>query len=314
MSHIAELIAVGTELLLGNIANTDAQMISQGLSELGIHVYYHTVVGDNPARLRSAVEIARRRADILITTGGLGPTCDDLTKQTLAQVFGRELVFDEPSAQRIRSYFQRLHPDRPMTENNLQQAMLPEGCTICANDWGTAPGCAFEAEGVRVIMLPGPPRECRAMFTHRALPYLRALADGTIVSRTLKIFGMGESSVEALLRERMNAMTNPTLAPYAKEGEMELRITAKAPTEAMARGTRRVLGCDLAVSTTGVAGPDPHDRGNPVGLVYVALAGAEFCHVQELHLGRGRAMVRSRASLHALDLVRRYLTGRPWAE
>ena len=406
MSHIAELIAVGTELLLGNIANTDAQMISQGLSELGIHVYYHTVVGDNPARLRSAVEIARRRADILITTGGLGPTCDDLTKQTLAQVFGRELVFDEPSAQRIRSYFQRLHPDRPMTENNLQQAMLPEGCTIFANDWGT-------------IMLPGPPRECRAMFTHRALPYLRALADGTIVSRTLKIFGMGESSVEALLRERMNAMTNPTLAPYAKEGEMELRITAKAPTEAeardliapveeelrdllgdviygadvksleevafalmeaqgltfgtaesctgglvakrmtdlpgasavlkggvvsytdevkhnvlgvpqalldqygavspqvaeaMARGTRRVLGCDLAVSTTGVAGPDPDDRGNPVGLVYVALAGAEFCHVQELHLGRGRAMVRSRASLHALDLVRRYLTGRPWAE
>ena len=366
MSHIAELIAVGTELLLGNIANTDAQMISQGLSELGIHVYYHTVVGDNPARLRSAVEIARRRADILITTGGLGPTCDDLTKQTLAQVFGRELVFDEPSAQRIRSYFQRLHPDRPMTENNLQQAMLPEGCTIFANDWGTAPGCAFEAEGVRVIMLPGPPRECRAMFTHRALPYLRALADGTIVSRTLKIFGMGESSVEALLRERMNAMTNPTLAPYAKEGEMELRITAKAPTEAeardliapveeelrdllgdviygadvksleevafalmeaqgltfgtaesctgglvakrmtdlpgasavlkggvvsytdevkhnvlgvpqalldqygavspqvaeaMARGARRVLGCDLAVSTTGVAGPDPDARG-----------------------------------------------------
>ena len=408
MSHIAELIAVGTELLLGNIANTDAQMISQGLSELGIHVYYHTVVGDNPARLRSAVEIARRRADILITTGGLGPTCDDLTKQTLAQVFGRELVFDEPSAQRIRSYFQRLHPDRPMTENNLQQAMLPEGCTIFANDWGTAPGCAFEAEGVRVIMLPGPPRECRAMFTHRALPYLRALADGTIVSRTLKIFGMGESSVEALLRERMNAMTNPPLAPYAKEGEMELRITAKVPVEeelrdllgdviygvdvksleevafalmeaqgltfgtaesctgglvakrmtdlpgasavlkggvvsytdevkhnvlgvpqalldqygavsprvaeAMARGARRVLGCDLAVSTTGVAGPDPDDRGNPVGLVYVALAGAEFCHVQELHLGRGRAMVRSRASLHALDLVRRYLTGRPWAE
>lgn len=257
------------------------------------------------------------------------------------------------------------------------------------------------------------------MFTHRALPYLRALADGTIVSRTLKIFGMGESSVEALLRERMNAMANPTLAPYAKEGEMELRITAKAPTEAeardlivpveeelrdllgdviygadvksleevafalmeaqgltfgtaesctgglvakrmtdlpgasavlkggvvsytdevkhnvlgvpqalldqygavspqvaeaMARGARRVLGCDLAVSTTGVAGPDPDDRGNPVGLVYVALAGAEFCHVQELHLGRGRAMVRSRASLHALDLVRRYLTGRPWAE
>ena len=418
MSHIAELIAVGTELLLGNIANTDAQMISQGLSELGIHVYYHTVVGDNPARLRSAVEIARRRADILITTGGLGPTCDDLTKQTLAQVFGRELVFDEPSAQRIRSYFQRLHPDRPMTENNLQQAMLPEGCTIFANDWGTAPGCAFEAEGVRVIMLPGPPRECRAMFTHRALPYLRALADGTIVSRTLKIFGMGESSVEALLRERMNAMTNPTLAPYAKEGECELRVTAKAPTQeeaqalllpkveelkarfgalvygvdvpsleyvvleglkargltlgtaesctggliakrltdvsgasqvfrggvvsytnevkhgvlgvpqalldqygavsepvarAMAEGARRALGCDLALSSTGVAGPDRDDRGNEVGTMFVAIAAPDGTHVRPLRLG-GRPVrdrLRTQTAHHALDLARRWLSGLP---
>ena len=118
-----------------------------------------------------------------------------------------------------------------MTGNNLQQAMLPKGCTIFSNDWGTAPGCAFQAQGVHVLMLPGPPRECRAMFTHRALPYLRRLADGTIVSRTLKIFGMGESAVEDLLRDRMNAMTNPTLAPYAKEGEVELRITAKAPTD-----------------------------------------------------------------------------------
>ena len=119
MTHTAELIAVGTELLLGNIANTDAQMLSQGLSALGINVYYHTVVGDNPQRLRDAVEIARKRADILITTGGLGPTCDDLTKQTLAQVFGLPLVFDEASAGYIREYFARLHPGRPMTENNL---------------------------------------------------------------------------------------------------------------------------------------------------------------------------------------------------
>ena len=172
MSHTAELIAVGTELLLGNIANTDAQMISQGLSGIGINVFYHTVVGDNPERLRAAVEIAKRRADILITTGGLGPTCDDLTKNVLAAAFGKKLVFDEASAQRIRAYFQKLHARRPMTENNLQQAMLPEGCTVLSNDWGTAPGCAFEAEGVRVVMLPGPPRECREMFTHRALPYL----------------------------------------------------------------------------------------------------------------------------------------------
>ncbi len=160
MSHTAELIAVGTELLLGNIANTDAQMLSKGLSALGINVYYHTVVGDNPQRLRTAVELAKSRADILITTGGLGPTCDDLTKNVLAEAFGKQLVFHEPSARRIRSYFQRL--GREMTGNNLQQAMLPEGCTVLDNDWGTAPGVAFEAGGIHVVMLPGPPRECRA--------------------------------------------------------------------------------------------------------------------------------------------------------
>ena len=231
MSHTAELIAVGTELLLGNIANTDAQMLSQGLSALGINVYYHTVVGDNPQRLRAAVELARTRADIIITTGGLGPTCDDLTKNVLAECFGKKLVFHEPSARRIEAYFQRLHAGRPMTENNYQQAMLPEGCTVLDNDWGTAPGVAFEAGGVRVIMLPGPPRECKAMFTHRVVPYLKSLADGVIVSRTLKLFGIGESSMEAQLRDEMNAMTNPTLAPYAKEGECELRITARAEDE-----------------------------------------------------------------------------------
>ena len=130
MSHTAELIAVGTELLLGNIANTDAQMLSQGLSALGINVYYHTVVGDNPQRLRAAVELAKSRADILITTGGLGPTCDDLTKNVLAECFGKKLVFHAPSARRIEAYFERLPAGRPMTENNYQQAMLPEGGTV----------------------------------------------------------------------------------------------------------------------------------------------------------------------------------------
>ena len=416
MTHTAELIAVGTELLLGNIANTDAQMLSKGLSALGINVYYHTVVGDNPQRLKAAVEVAKGRADIIITTGGLGPTCDDLTKNVLAECFGRKLVYDEASAQRIRDYFQRLHPGRPMTENNLQQAYLPEGCTIFSNDWGTAPGCAFEADGVRVIMLPGPPNECTPMFEHRAVPYLRALADGVIASRTLKIFGMGESAVEAKLRDRMNALTNPTLAPYAKTGEVELRITAKAATveearalivpveevvrgmfgplvygadvasmeavvlgllkekgltlgtaesctgglvakrmtdlpgssavfkggvvsytnevkagvlgvpqamldefgavsaqvaRAMAQGARRVLGCDLAVSLTGVAGPNPDDRGNPVGLVYVALDTPEGTRVRELHLINGRARIRTVAATNAFDMVRRYLTGLP---
>ena len=127
MSHTVEILSVGTELLLGNIANTDAQTLSQGLSELGLNVYYHTVVGDNPQRAREAVAIAKKRADIIITTGGLGPTCDDLTKNVLAEAFGKKLVFDEPSAERIRSYFAKTK--RPMTDNNLQQAMLPEGCT-----------------------------------------------------------------------------------------------------------------------------------------------------------------------------------------
>ena len=217
MSHTVEILSVGTELLLGNIANLDAQILSQGLSALGLNVYWHTVVGDNPQRAKEAVSLAKARADIIITTGGLGPTCDDLTKNVLAEAFGKKLVYDEGSAQRIKSYFQRT--GRTMTENNLQQAMLPEGCTILENDWGTAPGCAFEAGGVHVIMLPGPPSECRPMFQYRAVPYLQQFSEGVIASHTLKLFGIGESQMEAQLREQMNTMQNPTLAPYAKEGE-----------------------------------------------------------------------------------------------
>ena len=413
MSHTAELIAIGTELLLGNIANTDAQMISEGLSELGINVYYHTVVGDNPDRVRQAVEIARSRSDIIITTGGLGPTCDDLTKVALAEAFGKPLVYHEPSAQRIRDRFAAM--ERPVTENNFQQAMVPEGCTVLDNDWGTAPGVAFESDGTHVILLPGPPRECEMMFRHRAVPYLKALSDGVIASRTVKTFGIGESAAEALLRDLMNALHNPTLAPYAKPTGTELRITAHAATEedayaliapveeqvkeimgdhvigvnvnsiqevclnllkekgltlgtaesctggliaklitdlpgasavlkggivsytnevkanvlgvpqemleeygavspqvaeAMARGAKKVLGCDIALSATGVAGPDPDDRGNPVGLVYLGLAYGEDCIVQEYHAGRGdRDRVRRLSAGTALDMVRRYLTG-----
>lgn len=413
MSHTAELIAIGTELLLGNIANTDAQMISEGLSELGINVYYHTVVGDNPDRVRQAVEIARRRADIIITTGGLGPTCDDLTKVALAEAFGKPLVYHEPSAQRIRERFAAM--ERPVTENNFQQAMVPEGCTVLDNDWGTAPGVAFEADGAHVILLPGPPRECEMMFRHRAVPYLKSLSDGVIASRTVKTFGIGESAAEALLRDLMNALHNPTLAPYAKPTGTELRITAHAATEeeayaliapveeqvkeimgdhvigvnvnsiqevclnllkekgltlgtaesctggliaklitdlpgasavlkggivsytnevkagvlgvpedmlekygavspqvaeAMARGAKKVLGCDIALSATGVAGPDPDDRGNPVGLVYLGLAYGEDCIVREYHAGKGdRDRVRRMSAGTALDMVRRYLTG-----
>lgn len=227
-TYSAEILSVGTELLLGGTVNTDARDISVYLSQLGINVYYHTVVGDNPGRLAGAVAIARERADIIITTGGLGPTCDDLTKQVLAESFGLKLIYHPELAEEMRRYFKEVIGVDVMTENNLQQAWLPEGCTVFRNDWGTAPGCAFEAGGVRVIMLPGPPRECNAMFKARAMPYLAALSDEVILSHNLNIMGMGESSVEFMLRDMMNSLENPTLAPYAKEGEVMLRVTAKA--------------------------------------------------------------------------------------
>lgn len=414
MSYTAEIISVGTELLLGNVANTDAQDISQGLSELGINVYYHTVVGDNPARLKDAVSIAKKRADILITTGGLGPTFDDLTKQTLAEAFGKELIFDEKEAEAIKNYFfNKLHA-RSWTENNLRQAMLPEGCTVFHNRCGTAPGCAFYADGVHVLMLPGPPRECRDMFLNSAIPYLRSLSDSEIDSHNIRIFGIGESAVEDMLRDMMTELTNPTLAPYAKPGEVMLRVTAKASSkdeaeelmapviekvkeklgdmiygidvesleeavlnllkeknvtlstaesctsgllakritdisgasavfmggvvtysnasksnllgisselisdkgpvcrevaELMAKNVRERLGTDLGIGITGCAGPNSDEKNTPVGTVFVALASKDEVFCRHLSLGLDRERVRSTAAGHALDMVRRYLTG-----
>ena len=224
----AELIAVGTEILLGDIVNTDAQVISQGLSELGINVFYQTVVGDNPARLRHVIETARDRADIIITPGGLGPTLDDLTKETLATVFGRKMALHQPSLDRIKDFFQTT--GREMTPNNEKQAWLPEGCTVFVNEWGTAPGCAFEAYGKHVLMLPGPPRECNPMWKECAMPYLYKLAGGCIVSRNVRVFGLGESNMETILHDMMEKSTNPTIAPYAKTSECFARVTAKADT------------------------------------------------------------------------------------
>ncbi|MBR3569406.1 MAG: competence/damage-inducible protein A [Oscillibacter sp.] len=227
MAHTAEIIAVGTELLLGNIANTNAQELSQALSALGINVYWHTVVGDNPGRVREAVEQARRRADIIITTGGLGPTYDDLTKQTICEAFGRELVLHPDIAAQIRAVYEsRLHT--PMPANNIRQAELPVDCVIFDNPVGTAPGCAFEEGGVYVLMLPGPPFEMRTMLERWVVPYLRKLSQDAIVSRDIMTFGMGESRIEELLRDKMERMTNPTLATYAKPSEVRLRATAKA--------------------------------------------------------------------------------------
>ena len=416
MHYNAELIAVGTELLLGNITNTDAQILSEGLSALGIDVYYHTVVGDNPQRLKEALEIARKRANIIITTGGLGPTYDDLTKQTICETFGKELEFHEDIWQEIQDYFYRRMKGKTITENNKQQAMLPVGCTVFDNPVGTAPGCGFESDGVHVLMLPGPPFECRYMFENRAKAYLQGLTHEKIFSHEVRIFGMGESQVEATLHDIMVESTNPTLAPYAKTGECMLRATAKARTEAeaeamlqpmlekvkerlgkviygidvssleeavlkllqeqgktlsaaesctgglvaqrltelpgaskvfkggvvsytnevknaalqvpqelldtygavsepvaraMAEGCRALCGSDLAVSVTGVAGPDTDDRGNPVGTVFIGLAteSGTFCKQIDLSRGRSRGQVRHIAASHAFDMVRHALLG-----
>ena len=225
----AEIISVGTELLLGETINTDAADVARLLSEFGINVFWQTVVGDNPGRLEQIVRRAKERSDMIITTGGLGPTCDDLTKETVAAAFGKKLVLNKEEEARLRGLYRERNTY--MTENHLQQVMLPEGCTVLVNDWGTAPGCAFEADGCLVIMLPGPPLECGPMLEHRVRPLLEARSDSLILSHNVRIFGIGEGTMEYQLRDLMNEMTNPTLAPYAKEGECLVRITAKARTK-----------------------------------------------------------------------------------
>ena len=230
-TYNTEILSVGTELLLGHITNTDARDISEMLSKIGVNVRYHTVVGDNPQRLRDCVEIAKRRADIIITTGGLGPTCDDLTKQILAEAFGLRLV--ESTAER-NSLYEYIRGGKNFTPNNFSQALIPEGAEIFHNNWGTAPGCAFEKDGTIVLMFPGPPNECVPMFRTYGVPYLCRLSEEQIVSHSVRIFGLGESAVDQIFRDEMDRMSNPTMAPYAKECDCLLQITAKAKSEAEA--------------------------------------------------------------------------------
>ena len=416
MSHTAEIIAVGTELLLGNIANTNAQDISQALSAVGVNVFWHTVVGDNPQRLKEALDIARKRADVIITTGGLGPTYDDLTKQTICEAFGKPLVFHPDILETIRVFFER-NAHIKMPENNRPQAELPEGCVVFDNPVGTAPGCAFEADGVHVLMMPGPPFEMLTMLRRCAIPYLRGISHEVILSHDIMTFGLGESPMEELLRDKMQQMENPSLATYAKPSEVRLRATAKAATveeaeemlapvvkemteflgnyvygvdvpgledvcmrelnvrgwtmataesctggriaerltalpgvsavyrggvvsywssvkqgvlgvpqeildtygavseecaRAMAEGARTVTGADIAVSVTGVAGPDPDERGVEVGIVYIGLATPDGTFCRPLDLGkRRRDRIQDLSTNHAFDVVRRYLTGLP---
>ena len=230
-AYRVEIIAVGTELLLGNVANTDAQFLSEMLASVGVDVLYHTAVGDNPARLREVVDIARGRANLLVFTGGLGPTYDDMTKQTVCEAFGLGLEFHPEIVEEIRHYFDTVFR-REMPACNLQQAYLPRGCTVLHNPVGTAPGCIFETGGVTAVLLPGVPHECRHLAEHELLPWLRAKSDETIVSHDLHVFGLTEPQVQEKLADLMDNAVNPSLAPYAKTGEVMLRLTAKGESEA----------------------------------------------------------------------------------
>ncbi len=231
----AEILCVGTELLLGDIVNTNAAFIARELARIGVNVYHQSVVGDNPGRLKEALSAALERCDLVVTTGGLGPTYDDLTKETVAQLFGLPMERNEESLSSIQAFFDKV--GRPMTENNKKQALLPKGAYPLQNRNGTAPGVIVRQQdtGKMVVMLPGPPREMQPMFTQQVTPYLLKLTHSTLVSRTIHIFGMGESQVEATLRPLMEASRNPTVAPYAKEGEVQLRVTAGAATQEQAR-------------------------------------------------------------------------------
>ncbi|AIQ30443.1 MULTISPECIES: competence/damage-inducible protein A [Paenibacillus] len=228
----AEIIAVGTELLLGQIVNSNAQFLSIELAALGIDVYFQTVVGDNKNRLLEAIEIARNRADIILFTGGIGPTEDDLTKDALAAALGRTLHIDQLAMDHVQRFFD----DRKivMTENNRKQALVIEGTTPLSNEIGLAVGIAFAEDNKYYIVLPGPPREMKPMFTDKAKPWLQQHAltsEMPIYSKMLKFAGIGESLLEDKLIDLIRGQSDPTIAPYAKEGEVTVRISTKAPSE-----------------------------------------------------------------------------------
>lgn len=409
---IAEIVSVGTELLMGQIVNTDAQFIASHLAPLGYRALYQVTVGDNPARLAGVVQSALARADVLLFTGGLGPTDDDLTKETVAQALGLEMAVVPEEEARLRAYF--ASRGREMTPNNLKQARFPTGSIILPNPNGTAPGCIMEADGKAAILMPGPPRELYPMFRDHVLPYLEKRSGVRLHSRELRIFGMGESEVTYRLRDLIAAQTNPTIAPYVKTSEVTLRVTAQCQDDAegerlvapvidailarlgsivystngeslpalcvrlllrqgatlavaesctggmlassivdipgcsacflegavtyangakvrrlgvsegtlatdgavslacaqqMAEGLRAATGATYALATTGIAGPDGGTPEKPVGLVYVALAGPGRTEVRKLLLSGDRARIRTAATLHALDLLRRSLLG-----
>lgn len=407
---VCELISVGTEILLGDILNTDAQFLSIELAKLGIIVIHQSTVGDNRERLLAQLKEAADRSDIIILSGGLGPTPDDLTKEVCCEFFGKKMFLHEPTVEKIKTYFST--KGMKMAQNNLKQAMLPKDCVIFPNDNGTAPGMAIEKDGVHILVLPGPPRELKPMFRNCAVPYLMQFSDRIIVSHNIRTFGIGES----LMAERVNDLfdaENPTVAPYAKDGEALLRVTAMARTKEeaenlckpvineiknrldgfvygvdytcieeavieklkekhikvataesctggliakritdvpgasevfdcgiisyaneikhrvlgvseddlnkygavsepvarqMAQGALKVSGADIAVSVTGIAGPDSDSTNKPVGLVYIGLADRDNVWVRELRTSRkDRSYNRYVSASNALNMIRLYI-------
>ncbi|TAA14807.1 competence/damage-inducible protein A [Streptococcus parasuis] len=225
----AELIAVGTEILTGQIVNTNAQFLSEKCAELGIDVYFHTAVGDNEQRLLSVLEIASKRSDLVILCGGLGPTEDDLTKQTLATFLQKELVVDELAMAKLDRFFAS-RPGRVRTPNNERQAQIVEGSQALQNPAGLAVGGMIEQDGVTYIVLPGPPSELKAMFSESLLPFLTQ-SQQQLYSRVLRFFGIGESQLVTVLADLIDKQTDPTIAPYAKVGEVTLRLSTKADSQ-----------------------------------------------------------------------------------
>lgn len=407
---VCEIISVGTEILLGDILNTDAQYLSIELARLGISVIHQSTVGDNRERLLAQLDEAAKRSDIIILSGGLGPTPDDLTKEVCCEFFDKEMYLHEPTVEKIKSYFSSKGME--MAQSNLKQAMLPKDCVIFPNDNGTAPGMAIEKDGVHILVLPGPPRELKPMFKNCALPYLRQFSDRIIVSHNIRTFGIGESAMAEKVNDLFDS-ENPTVAPYAKDGEALLRVTAMAENEAdaeklcepvineikvrldgyvygidytgieqivvkmlrenklkvataesctgglvakritdvpgasevfdcgiisyaneikqsvlgvsendlekygavsepvarqMAQGALKISGADIAVSVTGIAGPDSDSTNKPVGLVYIGLADKDNTWVKEIRTSRkDRSYNRFVSASNALNMIRLYI-------
>ena len=235
---IAEIVSVGTELLLGNIVNTNAAFLAEKCAILGISCFYQQVVGDNEDRLADALRLALSRSDLIIMSGGLGPTEDDLSKETAAKVMNKKLVMHEPSKKAIQDYFDKKYGTKntKIPENNWKQAMLPEDATVLDNPNGTAPGMIISDDnGKHIILMPGPPNEMKPMFEDLVEPFLQKLEPGIIFSKTVKECGIGESTAEEMIRDMIDSQTNPTIATYAKTGEVHLRVTAKAEDEKEAK-------------------------------------------------------------------------------